>query len=302
MPKTAFLFPGQGAQSVGMAKDLCASSAPARAVFDRAGEVLGYDLADICFNGPEDRLNATDVSQPAIFVASWATLEQLRQERPELVADCQAAAGLSLGEYTALAFAGSIRFEDTLRLVQLRGQAMQAASDATPSGMASILGLEREQIEELCRQARAQGRVWLANLLCPGNFVVSGDRAGLDAVQSLAQSAGALKVVRLAVAGAFHTELMRPADQRLAEALAKVEIQSPQVPVISNVDATPHSDPAQIRRTLVRQVLNPVLWEDGVRRLLADGFDLFYEIGPGRVLKGLMRRIDRKVQCENFGS
>src|SRR2546425_9663927 len=159
MPKIAFLFPGQGAQSVGMSKELCASSASARAVFDRAREILGYDLADVCFNGPEDRLNATDVCQPAIFVASWVALEQLRQEQPELVANCQAAAGLSLGEYTALAFAGSISFDDTLRLVQLRGRAMQTASDATPSGMASILGLEREQVEALCRQARACGRV-----------------------------------------------------------------------------------------------------------------------------------------------
>ena len=301
MPKIAFLFPGQGAQAVGMAKELCANSAAARAVFDRAREVLSYDLADVCFNGPEDRLNATDVCQPALFVASWAALEQLRDERPELVANCLAAAGLSLGEYTALAFAGSISFEDTLRLVQVRGRAMQAASDATPSGMASILGLEREQVENLCRQARAHGRVWVANLLCPGNIVVSGDRSAIESIRVLAESAGAMKVMPLAVAGAFHTELMRPADQQLDAVLAKVEIQPPRIPVISNVDAAPHSEPVEIRQTLVRQVLNPVLWEDGVRRLLADGFDLFYEVGPGRVLKGLIRRIDRKVQCENFG-
>ncbi|MBI3466726.1 MAG: ACP S-malonyltransferase [Planctomycetes bacterium] len=301
MAKIAFVFPGQGAQSVGMAKELCASSAAARAVFDRARGILGYDLADVCFNGPEDRLNATDVCQPAIFVASWAALEQLRQEQSELVANCQAAAGLSLGEYTALAFAGSIRFEDTLRLVQLRGQAMQAASDATPSGMASILGMERNQVEELCRKSRTSGGVWIANLLCPGNIVVSGDRSAIETIRGLAESAGAMKLVPLAVAGAFHTELMRPADQQLGVALAKVEIQPPRIPVISNVDAAPHSDPEEIRRTLVRQVLNPVLWEDGMRRLLADGFDLFYEVGPGRVLKGLIRRIDRTAQCENFG-
>ena len=208
---------------------------------------------------------------------------------------------LSLGEYTALAFAGAISFDDTLRLVQLRGQAMQAASDATPSGMASILGLERGPIEALCRQAMAQGRVWVANLLCPGNIVVSGDRAGIEAVRPLAEFAGAMKVVPLAVAGAFHTELMRPADQQLAAALERVEIKPPRIPVVSNVGAAPHSDPADIRRTLVRQVLNPVLWEDGVRRLLADGIDSFYEIGPGRVLKGLMRRIDRRIVCQNFG-
>ena len=302
MPKIAFLFPGQGAQAVGMARELCANFAPARAVFDRAREILGYDLADICFNGPADRLNSTAVSQPAIFVASWAALEQLRTERPELVASCQEAAGLSLGEYTALAFADSMNFEDTLRVVQVRGQAMQAAADATPSGMASIIGLERDQVESLCGEARTQGRIWVANLLGPGNIVVSGEKAAIETMRRLAETAGATKVIPLLVAGAFHTEIMRPADQHLARALDEVDIRVPRIPVISNVDATWHPAPADIRKTLVRQVLSPVLWEDSVRRLLADGFDQFYEIGPGRVLKGLLKRIDRKAQCENIGS
>jgi [acyl-carrier-protein] S-malonyltransferase len=302
MPKIAFLFPGQGAQAVGMSKDLCAKFPPARAVFDRASEVLGYDLAAVCFDGPESRLNSTVVSQPAILVASWAAIEQLRQEKPDLVSSCQAAAGLSLGEYSALAFAGAMSFEDTLRVVKVRGEAMQAAADATPSGMASIIGLEREQVEGLCREARSRGRIWIANLLGPGNIVVSGERSALDAITPLAESAGATKVIPLAVAGAFHTEIMRPADQRLAQALESIEIKSPRIPVISNVDATPHADAAEIRRVLVQQLLSPVLWEDSARRLLADGFDQFYEIGPGRVLRGLLRRIDRKVACENFGS
>lgn len=302
MPKIAFLFPGQGAQTVGMSKELCANFPPARAVFDRASEVLGYDLAEVCFNGPADRLNSTVVSQPAIFVASWVALEQLRQEKPELVSGCQATAGLSLGEYTALAFAGALSFQDTLRVVKVRGEAMQAAAGATPSGMASILGLEREQIEGLCRAARASGRIWIANLLGPENIVVSGERAALGAITPVAEAAGATKVIPLAVAGAFHTEIMRPADQQLANVLDSVEIQSPRIPVISNVDAAPHSDPTEIRQLLVRQVLSPVLWEDSARRLLSDGFDQFFEIGPGRVLKGLMRRIDRRVSCENFGS
>jgi [acyl-carrier-protein] S-malonyltransferase len=301
MPKIAFLFPGQGAQTVGMSKELCASFPPARSLFDRASEILGYDLADVCFNGPEDRLNLTVVSQPAIFVASWAALEQLRQTKPELVSGCQAAAGLSLGEYTALAFAGALSFEDTVRVVKVRGAAMQAAADATPSGMASILGLDREQIEGLCREARARGRIWIANLLGPGNIVVSGERAALDAITPLAEAAGATKVTPLAVAGAFHTEIMRPADQQLANVLDSVVIQAPRIPVISNVDAAPHCDPIEIRQALVHQVLSPVLWEDSARRLLSEGFDQFFEIGPGRVLKGLMRRIDRKVSCENFG-
>jgi len=302
MPKIGFLFPGQGAQAVGMGKDLCASFPPARGLFDRASEILGYDLAEVCFNGPEDRLNSTVVSQPAILVASWAALEQLRHEKSELVSGCQAAAGLSLGEYTALAFAGALSFDDTLRVVKVRGEAMQAAADATPSGMASILGLEREQIEGLCREARSRGRIWIANLLGPGIVVVSGERAAVDAIAPLAEAAGATKVIPLAVAGAFHTEIMRPADQQLAEVLESVEIKSPRIPVISNVDSAPHADAADIRQVLVKQVLSPVLWEDSARRLLADGFDQFYEIGPGRVLRGLMRRIDRKVACENFGT
>jgi [acyl-carrier-protein] S-malonyltransferase len=301
MPKIAFLFPGQGAQAVGMAKDLCANFLPARAMFDRAGAVLGFDLAEVCFNGPEERLNSTVVSQPAIFVASWAALEQLRAEKPELVAACQAAAGLSLGEYTALAFAGAMSFEDTLAVVKARGEAMQAAADATPSGMASILGLERDRIEELCTQARTAGRIWIANLLGPGNIVVSGERTALAAITPLAEAAGATKVIPLAVAGAFHTEIMRPADEQLARVLAPVEIRPPRVPVVSNVDATTHAAPAEIRQILVCQVLSPVLWEDSMRRLLADGIDQFYEIGPGRVLKGLLRRIDRKAACENVG-
>jgi [acyl-carrier-protein] S-malonyltransferase len=300
MPRIAFLFPGQGAQAVGMARELCATHPPARAVFDRAAAILGYDLAGICWNGPEERLNATDVSQPAIFVASWAALERLRTERPELIEACQAAAGLSLGEYSALAFAGAIGFEDGLRLVEQRGRAMQAAAAAVPGGMASILGLERGRVDELCAAARRTGRVWVANLLAPGNIAVSGDRAGIDAVTRLAEAAGAIKVVPLAVAGAFHTELMRPADQQLAAALAGVPLHAPRIPVISNVDAAPHAEPDEIRANLVRQVLSPVLWEDSCRRLLGDGFDQFYEIGPGRVLKGLLRRIDRKVCCENF--
>ncbi len=302
MPQVAFLFPGQGAQTVGMAKDLCANSPAARAAFDRASEILGYDLADVCGNGPEERLNSTVVSQPAIFVASWAALEQLRQEKSELVGACQAAAGLSLGEYTALAFAGAMSFDDTLRVVKVRGEAMQAAADSTPSGMASILGLDRVQIEKLCTEVRGHGRIWVANLLGPGNIVVSGERSAVAAIKPLAEAAGASRVIPLAVAGAFHTDIMRPADEKLAAVLANAEIKPPRLPVVSNVDAASHADPHGIRRALVSQVLSPVLWEDSMRRLVADGFDQFFEIGPGRVLKGLLRRIDRKVACENFGS
>lgn len=287
---------------VGMAADLCANSAMARTVFDRASEIVGFDLADVCFNGPEPRLNSTVVSQPAIFVASWAALEHMRHERPELLATCTAAAGLSLGEYTALAFADALNFEDALRVVKARGEAMQSAADATPSGMASILGLERAKVDELCSESRRHGRVWIANLLGPGNIVVSGEHGALDAISQLASAAGATRVIPLAVAGAFHTEIMRPADEKLAQVLQQIEIRAPRIPVISNVDVRAHSEPSEVRAILVRQVLSPVLWEDCVRSLLRDGYDQFYEIGPGRVLKGLMKRIDRKVQCENVGS
>jgi [acyl-carrier-protein] S-malonyltransferase len=283
-----------------MSKDLCDKLPAARTAFGRASEILGFDLADVCFHGPEDRLNSTVVSQPAILVASWVALEQLRRDKPALVTACQAAAGLSLGEYTALAFADSISFEDALRVVKVRGEAMQAAADTTPSGMASILGLEQSQVEQLCNELRPRGRVWVANLLGPGNIVVSGDRAALEAIGPLAQSAGATRVIPLAVAGAFHTEIMRPAVPPLSAILDRIELRRPRIPVISNVTAQAHQEPGSIRSNLAQQVVNPVLWEACARRLLSDGCDEFYEIGPGRVLKGLMKRIDRKVQCETF--
>jgi [acyl-carrier-protein] S-malonyltransferase len=298
MSRIAFLFPGQGAQTVGMGRQLCESLPAARRLYDEAAEVLGYDLAAICANGPVERLNSTAVSQPAIFVTSLAALETLRQSDVAAVSGCQAAAGLSLGEYTALVFAGALTFRDGLRVVQRRGQAMQAAADASPGGMVSVLGLEQPQIEELCAAARGAGTLELANLLCPGNIAVSGSRDACDAVQRLAEERGG-RTVRLAVAGAFHTALMRPADHALAEALNTVEMRPPSVPVWSNVDARPHTDPGEIRQLLVRQVLQPVLWEQTLRNLLAQGIDRFYEIGPGRVLAGLLKRVQRKVDCQN---
>lgn len=300
MGKTAFLFPGQGAQKVGMGKAACERLPAARALFDRASAILGFDLADVCFNGPKERLDATDVSQPALFVASLAALELLKAERPEVVERCEMAAGLSLGEYTALAFAGAFGFEEGLRLVRLRGQAMQAAAEATPSGMVSALLLDRDQVKKVRDEAAAAGTIELANFLCPGNTVLSGTMAACDLAVERIEAAGG-KPVRLAVAGAFHTSLMKPADEKLARALAETPITRPRLPVYSNVDAKVHSDPEEIRAVLVRQVLSPVLWEDCVRAMLADGADSFYEIGPGGVLKGLMKRIDRRIACEAFG-
>ena len=245
-------------------------------------------------------LESTDVSQPAIFVASLAALESLKATKPEVVADCQGAAGLSLGEYTALVFAGAIDFESGLKVVRRRGQAMQAAAMATPSGMISVLGMDEPAVDELCRRVEPFGRLWKANLLGPGNIVVSGEATALERVASIAAALGAMKVVPLAVAGAFHSELMKPADDQLAQVLAQTPVTPPRIPVYSNVDATPHLDPDDIRRTLVSQVLHGVRWEDSMRRMLADGFDTFYEIGPGRVLTGLLKRIDRKAPCTNI--
>lgn len=298
MPKIAFLFPGQGAQTIGMCKELDQELPAVRGLFDRANEILGFDLRKLCFEGPAEALEATDVSQPAIFVASLAALESLKTAQPEIVATCQGAAGLSLGEYTALAFAGTLDFDAGLEVVRLRGQAMQAAAEATPSGMASVLGLDESKIDELCRRVAPHGRLWKANMLGPGNTAVSGDAAALAAVEPIANELGAMKSVRLAVAGAFHTPIMKPADAQLAEVLARAEVHAPRIPVYSNVTAAPHcSDPAEIARTLATQVTQSVLWEESMRRMLADGFDAFYEIGPGRVLTGLLKRIDRKVSC-----
>jgi [acyl-carrier-protein] S-malonyltransferase len=297
--RIAFLFPGQGAQFVGMAVELCRTVPAAHRLFGEAAAILGYDLLNVCAEGPPEKLNSTAVSQPALYVASLAALENLRVREPQAEAACVATAGLSLGEYTALAFAGALTFADGLRLVQIRGRAMQAAADATPSGMVSVLGLALDKVEELCAKARPVGQIAVANLLCPGNIVVSGTKAACDEVERLAPELGAMKTIRLAVAGAFHTDIMKPAEETLAQALAQTELRAPRVPVWSNVDATPHSDPDEIRALLVRQVLQPVLWERTMRGLLADGVTKVYEIGPGRVLAGLLKRVERKAECVN---
>jgi [acyl-carrier-protein] S-malonyltransferase len=299
-PKTAFLFPGQGAQSVGMGAAVCAEVPAARDLFDRASSILNYDLYELCTDGPASELDATDVSQPAIFVASLAALEKLKRDSPFVVEQCAAAAGLSLGEYTALVFAGVMDFETGLRVVAERGQSMQHAAEILPGGMVSVLGLDLATVEALCKEARGDWVLEVANLLCPGNIVVSGAIGACERLAGLATAAGAIKVVPLAVAGAFHTEKMRKAATHLGDVLKGAKLGRPRIPVVSNVDARPHDDPDEIRELLIRQVCSPVRWEDSMRYMLDDlGINQFYELGPGRVLCGLLKRISRKTPCEN---
>ena len=297
MSKTAFLFPGQGAQHVGMGGQLASDIPAAKTLFERANEVLGFDLMQVCLEGPGDRLNQTDISQPALFVCSFAALEKLKTDSPGTVENCSMAAGLSLGEYTALCFAGAMSFEDGLRVVRKRGEAMQAASAQADSGMVSALLLDAEAVNQVIENAREAGHIWVANYLCPGNTVLSGEKSACLRAAELIEQAGG-RAISLTVAGAFHTRIMQPAVEELTGILASIEMSSPRIPVVSNVDAAVHSDPDEIRRLLVEQVQNPVLWEKSVRLLLGEGVEHFYEVGPGKVLKGLMRRIDRKVKCD----
>ena len=283
-----------------MAGALCESLPAARELFDRAGSILGYDLLNICLHGPPERLGATDISQPAIFVASLAAMEQLKIAEPDALSGVVAVAGLSLGEYTALVQAGAMTFEDGLKVVQARGQAMQAAAEASPSAMVSVLGLDVADIEPLVIECRSSETLEIANYLCPGNTVISGSLAAIERLEQLAMQKGGIRTVRLSVAGAFHTNLMKPADEKLSQALASVRISVPKVPVWSNVDAQPHTDPSEIRELLVKQVVSPVRWEEIIRGLLASTVERFYEVGPGRVLAGLMKRVQRKADIRNI--
>jgi [acyl-carrier-protein] S-malonyltransferase len=268
---TTLLFPGQGAQAVGMAGDWVEQHPAAADLFARGSAILGYDLLEVCRSGPAERLNTTAVSQPAILVTSLAALEVLRGRDPAVLEAARVTAGLSLGEYTALVFAGALGFDDAVRLVDERGRAMQDCAEASPSGMVAVLGMEREAVAALCDACRADGVLQIANVLCPGNIVVSGDRA------------------------AFHTPLMQPAVERLTAALATAAFSVPRIPVVSNVDARPHTDPDEIRGLLARQVVGVVEWQASVAYILSTGVSSAWEVGPGRVLRGLIKRINRSL-------
>jgi len=294
------IFPGQGAQRPRMGKDLCDRFPEARELFARADETLDFPLSETCFTGEADVINRTDVCQPGIFLVSAATVEVLRS-RGISPADFSATAGLSLGEYTALWFAGAVSFEDGLTLTRLRGQLMQEASDAEPSGMVSVMGLDLEAIEEVCAGVRAEGGVvCVANLNSPGQVVVSGARAALETASARLKEAGARRLFPLAVAGAFHSPLMAPASEGLAERLAGMDVRTPEIPVVSNVTAAPVTDPDEIRKNLVDQLVNPVLWAKSMRRLIDGGATAFTEPGPGAVLAGIMKKIDRGAPVRGY--
>ena len=299
--KTAFIFPGQGAQHVGMGRDIAEQYPQADALFERANEIVGYDLKQICFEGPDDKINATTISQPAIFVVSAALLDILTTSTDSIRPDVTA--GLSMGEYSALYAAGLISFEDALRLVQKRGDAMQAAANASEGSMVSIIGLDEVQIIPLCEEASGGELLIPVNFNCPGQIVLSGTVGACQRAAELAEKHGAMKAIPLSVAGAFHSELMNPAADDLQQALADCPIQDPaDIQVIANIHAAYYKNADDIRHGLVKQLVQPILWQKCMEKLMADGVETFYEIGPGRVLTGMMKRIHRRTRITNVST
>lgn len=296
--KTAFLFPGQGAQKVGMGKDLYEAFAPARSVFDAAEDAARLPLKKLCFEGPQEELDRTDVAQPAILAVSAATLSVIREAAPALFKDDgpEFLAGLSLGEYTALYAAGAVGLLDAVRLVARRGELMQQAATAVKSAMVAVTGLDEDKARQLCEAAGDGEVLTCANFNCPGQIVLSGQTGACKRAEEMARDFGASGAVMLKVAGAFHSRIMQPAAEKFAETLEAVEFADPRAGVIANVDARPYESSSQIKPKLLAQLISPVRWQQSVEALLAGGVRQFYEIGPGRVLSGLLRRIDRDAK------
>ncbi len=289
----AYVFPGQGAQFVGMGKDLYETNAEARVLFDKANEILGFRITDLMFEGTEEDLRQTKVTQPAIFLHSVILAKSLGDEfKPDMVA------GHSLGEFSALVAAGALSFEEGLKLVSARAHAMQKACEARPSTMAAVLALPDDKVEALC--AEVDDIVAPANYNCPGQVVISGTLEGIDTACEKMLAAGAKRALKLKVGGAFHSPLMQPAQEELAEAIAAAKFQTPVCPVYQNVDAKPHTDPEEIKENLIKQLTAPVCWTQDVEAMIADGADAFIELGPGSVLQGLVKKINRGVATEGM--
>ena len=302
MSKTVFLFPGQGAQYVGMGKDIYDASPIAKDIFERAEVVTGIDITKACFEGPEDMLNRTDIAQPAIFTVSVAMLGVMNEILDGEMPTPDITAGLSLGEYTALYIAGSMDFETGVKLVARRGELMQAAATDCPSSMVAVIGLDEAQANELCKEA-SQGQILTpANFNCPGQIVLSGETDACQRAAELSEKFGARGATVLKVAGAFHSEIMRPAAQEFEKSLADVNFENPDISVVANVDSQEYASAGDIPTKLLAQLTSAVRWSQSMEKIIADGADKFYEIGPGKVLAGLMRRIDRKTKVNMVNS
>ncbi|MFH0965649.1 MAG: ACP S-malonyltransferase [Planctomycetota bacterium] len=296
------IFAGQGSQFVGMGTDLSERFPVAAQVYRRSEEVLGYSIAEVSFNGPQEKLSQTAVQQPAILTMSVAVLRVLEETGKLSPVGARATCGLSLGEYSALVFAGSLSFEDALTLVAKRGELMEAAGRERPGGMLSVIGLETQEVERLCAEAAEGQTLVLANLNCPGQVVISGDLTAVERAERIASDRGATRLVRLQVSGAFHSPLMESAQRGLAEALRNVEIRAPRVAFIANATGAYETSPERVRELLVRQIGSPVLWQKSMELLLADGVDRFVELGPGTVLRGLLKRISPDTECASVGT